>query len=389
MTPVARLSLLLVAFSQFALPVAAQRTATDTLVWPLPPDSPRIRYAGSLSSEQDLGKSRGFFKRFSSALLGDEERHPGVTRPHDVYTDPDGRMFVSNGLSAGVWEFDPKRKEASLVLPQGPAAIGKPMGLDGDGQGHLFVADPITKRVVEIDYEGTFVRAWGGPSLFLNPVDVAVSPDGSLVYVVDSYLHQLLIFERTGDLVRRVGHDNESLTEKLDRLAQPPALLASATVDPHTQSEPSDLTANRGNEPGSFRYPAFVSTAPDGSVYVSDGMNFRVQRFNADGDYLGGFGRLGDTPGSFSRPKGLATDSEGHVYVADAAFNNVQVFDDQGRLLLAFGSFGDGEGEMWMPAGISVDARDRIFVADRYNNRLQIFQYLTDAAAVATPSDHR
>ena len=118
-------------------------------------------------------------------------------------------------------------------------------------------------------------------------------------------------------------------------------------------------------------------------------MNFRVQAFDADGNFLRSIGRLGDTPGSMARPKGIAVDSEGHLYVVDAAFNNVQIFDDEGRLLLAFGAFGNGPGQLWMPTGLWIDQRDRIFVADRYNNRLQVFDYLPVPASSTGPEAGR
>lgn len=147
--------------------------------------------------------------------------------------------------------------------------------------------------------------------------------------------------------------------------------------NPHASSESSDLVENRGVGEGEFRYPAFVATGPDGRVYVSDGMNFRIQAFGPQGDFLFQFGRHGDTPGSFARPKGLAVDSEGHVYVVDAAFNNVQIFDNEGRLLMAFAGIGGGDGTLWMPLGITIDPQDRIMVADRFNDRLQVYQYLS------------
>ena len=106
--------------------------------------------------------------------------------------------------------------------------------------------------------------------------------------------------------------------------------------------EQSDLVANRSKSPGAFHFPAFVDVGPDGTVYVSDGMNFRIQAFDANGAYLFHFGFHGDTPGGFARPKDLAIDSEGQVYVVDAAFNNIQIFTAKGELLLAFGAIGSG-----------------------------------------------
>jgi DNA-binding beta-propeller fold protein YncE len=375
--------------------VSGQRAVEDTILWPVPPDTPRIRYSAVLRNERDLGRTSGFLGRISNALIGSDDGVVYVMRPHDVFVDSQGRMYVTNGLSAGLWVFDPSAKEARLIQPSGAGALVKPMGITGDPNGNILVSDPGARRVVELDGEGAFVRAYGGSSVLLNPVDVALSPSGDRVYVADSYLHQLLVFDREGGLIKQVGRDEGDLEAKTARRQM--AVVAGqeangglrGSLSDHGDDEPSDLVENRSLELGHFRYPAFVATAPDGTVYVSDGMNFRIQAFDPSGAFLRSVGHLGDRPGSFARPKGIAVDSEGHLYVVDAAFNNVQIFDEQGRLLLAFGAFGNGPGQLWMPTGLWIDQEDRIFVADRYNNRLQVFEYLPEDGAAALSGDTR
>jgi DNA-binding beta-propeller fold protein YncE len=375
-------------------PLVAQQTVDEEIVWPLPPDQPVIRFDGVLYSEQDLGKDVGFFAKVSGALVGSKERMLSVQRPHDIWTADDGRMFVTNGLHSGFWVFDPNEKEAQIVSPDGAATVGKPMGITGDGRGTLFIADPGGKRVVAMDEDGSFVQAYGGRDVLLNPVDVALSPSGHRLYVADAYCHQVFIFDReSGELLRKVGKDEGDVTTKEARKmatthglpdhGEDEAGDAESSDVPltpghaaETPVEPSDLWENRGGAEGEFRYPAFLATAPDGRLYVSDGMNFRVQIFDPEGEYLDMFGRMGDTRGAFSRPKGIEIDSEGHVYVVDGAFNNVQIFDSAGQLLVDVGEFGNGAGQLWLPTGIHIDSQDRIFVADRYNSRIQIFKYL-------------
>jgi DNA-binding beta-propeller fold protein YncE len=221
------------------------------------------------------------------------------------------------------------------------------------------------------------------------------------VYVADSYLHQVVVFDLAGKVVQRIGRNAGDIARKKNvvalltprthgeatRLQYGQAAAAAEPVAAHLPAgyvaEPRDLTDNRGGAPAEFRYPSYVAVAPDGKVYVSDAMNFRVQSFDAGGRTIGAFGRLGDTPGSFARPKGLAVDSEGHVYVVDAAFNNLQIFDDQGRLLLSFGGMGRGHGQLWLPLGVHIDRQNRVYVVDRFNKRVQIYEYLSDAERAA------
>ena len=79
-------------------------------------------------------------------------------------------------------------------------------------------------------------------------------------------------------------------------------------------------------------------------------------------------------------------DSDGNIYVADAAFNNLQVFNAAGELLLPFARMGRGAGELWLPIGVFIDRDDHVYVSDRYNNRVQIFSYLREPGTVADRS---
>ncbi len=362
------------------------------LVWPPAPEVARIAYLGQVASDRDMGKKSSFFSNLRNGLLGTEDELLATRRPFDAYVDEAGRMYVTSGSVGSILLFDPVLHEVRVLNPEGQASLSKPMGLTGDSEGLVYVADPVQRRVVALrptaDGAMEFAAAYGGRNVLMNPVDVAVSPDGERVYVADSYLHQVVIFDRQGTLIRRIGKDEGDIEAKALRMASNATSGSSSRGDhggeTESGSEPSDLVPNRGASEGEFRFPAFVDVAPDGTLYVSDGMNFRVQAFDRAGEYLLRIGQHGDVPGSFARPKGVATDSEGHLYVVDAAFNNVQMFDGDGRLLLVFGEFGNLDGQVWMPAGIAIDGSDRIYLADRYNDRIQVFQYMGDSAREAS-----
>lgn len=370
------------------------RVATAALAWPPPPDAARISYAGFVSSELDIGKKTSGLARLRQVLSGTRTNVRLVQRPHDVFVDSRHRLYVTDGLQRSVLVFDPEQRAAREIGTDGPGRLVKPLGLGGGSRDRVYVADQGAKRVVVFDSTGSFVGAMGGDRLLLNPVDVAVDTVAGLVYVADSYLHQVLVFREDGALVRRIGRHEGDLAAKLQRLAAagsspraPEAshLAAGLAADGEDRSmfghspkylpEPRDLTENRGAGPGEFRYPAFLATGRDGTLYVSDGMNFRIQSFDRTGRFLRAFGSLGDGPGAFARPKGVAVDSDGNVHVVDAAFANLQIFSPTGELLLPFGQMGRGPGELWLPLGVFIDRDDHVYVSDRFNNRVQVFTY--------------
>ena len=381
------------------------RPATTEVVWPARPEVARVRYLGGLRSEADVGKKAGGASFLRQALTGAKGSLISVTRPHDVWVDSRQRMYVADAGRRKLLRFDPATRSAIELGGEGSGQLSKPMGIAGTPDDMVYVADQSAKRVVAFDAKGVFVQAYGGSDVLLNPVDVAVDVVANRVYVADSYLHQVVVFDRsTARLVQRLGKADAALATAKEANSLPPRAhgdpppprapwdTAGATIMGHPggySPQPRDVVENRGGKAAEFRFPSFVAVGPDGTVAVSDALNFRVQLFDRRGGFLRTVGVQGDGPGQFARPKGVAVDSEGRIHVADAAFSNVQVFDGRGRLLVAYGSIGNGDGQLWMPEGLSIDGEGRVYVSDRFNNRVQVYHVLPSRAAVASEGESR
>ena len=113
-----------------------------------------------------------------------------------------------------------------------------------------------------------------------------------------------------------------------------------------------------------------------GDVYVVDGGNNRVQRFDADGNYLAQFGSSGTGDGQFDNPSDIAVDqADGSFYVTNNGDNpSIQKFDSNGVFVLKFGeAVGSGDGEFAFIAQIAVAPDGSVYVVDDGNNRVQRF----------------
>jgi sugar lactone lactonase YvrE len=120
--------------------------------------------------------------------------------------------------------------------------------------------------------------------------------------------------------------------------------------------------------------PNHVAVAPDGTVYVSDHVRGDVQHFDAAGRFLGKIGGPGSGPGQFGGAAAVAVAPDGTVYVVDLGNLRVQAFDKDGTFRFAFGRPGSGDGEFNDVFDAATDPSGNVYVSDVGNDRIQVFR---------------
>jgi uncharacterized protein (TIGR03663 family) len=135
------------------------------------------------------------------------------------------------------------------------------------------------------------------------------------------------------------------------------------------------------NVPGLvFDGPWGLAVGTNGYVYVADTWNNRVQRFTADGEFINevGLGGLASPEDNMWGPRDIAIDNQGRVFVADTGNKRVLFFDERLRYLGEFGGGGAGSGRLDEPVGLAIDNEGRVYVADTWNMRVQVFEEIAD-----------
>jgi predicted membrane-bound mannosyltransferase/DNA-binding beta-propeller fold protein YncE len=207
--------------------------------------------------------------------------------------------------------------------------------------------DPYADGMITLAADTVFGMPGNEPGMFNAPRGIAIAPDGS-IYVADSRNHRIQHFDSDGQLINAWGSFGD---------------------------------LNSGQAPlGTFNEPWGVAVGADGSVYITDTWNHRVQKFSKDGAPLISWGVFGlsDTPGALYGPRGITVDAKGRVFVADTGNKRIVIFDSNGAILGAFGSEGYDPGQFSEPVDVKLDAKGNVYVTDTWNQRIQMLSPLED-----------
>jgi len=121
---------------------------------------------------------------------------------------------------------------------------------------------------------------------------------------------------------------------------------------------------SHGSEEGQFISPSDIAVDTSGNVYVLDTGNFRIQKFDSEGQYLKQWGSQGPEDGQFTIPSGIAVDASDNVFVlinSNSLNYRIKKFDSEGNFVTKWDFDGSACGH---PYSMTVDNTGNFYVVD-------------------------
>lgn len=230
----------------------------------------------------------------------------------------------------------------------GPLALGdgqfnEPWGVAVNAAGQIFVADTWNGRIQVFDANGAFVTKWGvfnttggeltDPLALFGPRGLAIGSDGHLL-VADTGNKRILKYTVDGQIVQQIG--------------------------------------GGGVVGGRFEEPVGIAVSTvDGSVFVADTWNHRVQKLNAALEFVAEWPMPGWDSQDINAKPYLAVTNSGELYVTDPEGYRVVVYTPNGEIKATFGSYGRDANQFDLPTGIAFDpVTNLVLIADANNQRV-------------------
>ena len=150
------------------------------LVFPPPPDQPRFIYERTIYSAADVVPDAGD-SALRRLVTGETRSGEGLAKPYAIAVHH-GRIFVSDSAERFVKVFDWQQGRFFRIGEDDPGRLMKPLGVDVDQNGTLYVADASLRAILVYDRDGKYLRKIGSEKMFDRLSSVTVDQKGSRLF---------------------------------------------------------------------------------------------------------------------------------------------------------------------------------------------------------------
>ena len=303
-----------------------------------------------------------------------------LDKPIGLQVDPDGVIYVLDD-SGGIFS---SRSQVKIYGPDGRylrvlPKDSKPNALQWGTDG-LYVADVDAFAVQRYDAQGRLVGYFGskgdGRAQFLSLTGLVV--DGADVYVGDRDRGLIHHFRTSApnaaDRVSGTGPVYVRWQDSLSLSARRLAVDGQGTLVAIARDRDVLVRWKAGvvtELPLQGIKPQALTFDRAGNLWVLDRSAARLHRVNAAGASEMALGSSGRRNGQFDDPQDVVALSDGSLYVADTGNGRIQGFSADG---VFFRNIDHGlKDKLARPVAMAVDAHDRLYVLDAGRNTITVY----------------
>ena len=243
-----------------------------------------------------------------------------LSHPASIAVDKKGNFFVvdGSGEKSRIVKFEYNGRLLRSVGKEGSDVkqFKNPRGVKISLQNELYVCDRDNHRIQVFDLRLEFKRCIDLRELDpllkhpTKPNDIAFDSGGT-IYVTDYANDCILVFSCNEQYLYFFGK----------KIGQPQNHLSSPTAGRNNFQTAANLASDEN-----LAGPECITIDEKNILYVTESGNHRVSVYRTTGEIVTRFGSVGKNSGEFKFPMGIAVDSNGSVYVCELLNNRIQMF---------------------------------------------------------------
>ena len=270
-------------------------TPTSSITGPNVPWGVAVNERGQVVVAEYYGHCISIFSANGDrvASFGSNGSAPGqLSHPIGVAITATGDILVSEYDNHRIQLFSPQGRSLKCIGTggSGPLQFQSPHGIAIHPHSNkIYIADNSNHRIQILNPDLTFCGSFGGEGTgngqFSSPADISFDSTGH-VFVTDCNNHRIQVFTENGVYIRQFGQE--------------------------------------GGGEGELMFPASIAIDSNDVVYIGKECNHRISLFTRDGHFLRTFSA--QCRGQFSMPHGIAISKDGTLFVSDFGNKRVQIF---------------------------------------------------------------
>jgi len=286
-----------------------------------------------------------------------------MKKAEGVAIAPDGAILVFDTGNARVQRVELTNKLKTAPLPIDTAAKLSVTGPSRDW--------PVTATALATHGDAMYAYLpQGGPFAVLGPDGAVKSRFGAAK-------------GKGGDVTRASG--GLAVSQKLGVFASdtPGSRLQRFTLKGQWQANIGEAQGffDSKKKEGRMIRPNGVAINDDGTIYVADTGNRRIDAFSPEGVFVFSIGpKVGEY--ELQEPVAVAWDKAGFLYFVDKSLKKVFKCEPSGAFLAAWGEEGSGAGQFQAPVSIAFDGQNYLYTLDESLKRVSVHtregKWLTD-----------
>jgi DNA-binding beta-propeller fold protein YncE len=293
-------------------------------LWP-----PMGSYPEPVTSVQDAGETRPF-ELYHLESIGSPGNQPGqFFEPRDIAVMSNGNVVVADTGNQRVQIFDPQFTHLK-TLAGNEFPFEEPLAVGVSSQDEILVLDSTLQWIYRYDAAGNLLDRFGGPTAYLfHPRGLTVLDDDSLA-LADTGTSRILLFGPDGDPIGSIGSLGPGpgqLNEPTDvvRDVQGTYFVVEAENNRLQRLDAAGNPLAQWDIPLTFAYDGpHLDLGPDGSIFITESQSNSLLRYSSSGELINQWRTVG--PINLADPVGIYFDrATNRLYVTDVGTHQVHV----------------------------------------------------------------